>query len=128
MVAHGIADLDGDGKGDVVWRGTDGTIYGWLMNGGTIASQGVIGNPGTQWVIADLADMDGDSKADIVFRNVNDGGIYVYFMNGLAMASGGFVGSSIRWRGPSRGPLTSAATARRTSCGGTPRATPGCGS
>jgi len=88
----GSADLDGDGKGDIVWRGTDGTVYGWLMDGGSIASQGVIGNPGTQWVIADLADMDGDGKADIVFRNVNDGGVYIYFMNGLSLASGGFVG------------------------------------
>jgi len=86
------ADLDGDGKSDIVWRGADGTVYGWLMNGGTIASQGVIGNPGTQWAIADIADMDGDGKADIVFRNTNDGGIYIYFMNGLALASGGFVG------------------------------------
>jgi len=88
----GIADLDGDGKGDVIWRGVDGTVYGWLMNGGTIASQGVIVNPGTQWVITDLADMDGDGKADIVFRNSADGGVFIYFMNGLSIASGGFVG------------------------------------
>ncbi|HRA22576.1 MAG TPA: FG-GAP-like repeat-containing protein [Usitatibacteraceae bacterium] len=88
----GVADLDRDGKGDVIWRGADGTVYGWLMNGGTIASQGVISNPGTQWVIADLADMNGDGMADIVFRNVNDGGIYVYLMNGLAISSGVFVG------------------------------------
>ncbi|HQY47541.1 MAG TPA: FG-GAP-like repeat-containing protein, partial [Usitatibacteraceae bacterium] len=89
----GTGDLNGDGKDDVIWRGADGTVYAWLMNGGVIASQGVISNPGTVWVIADLADMDGDGKADIVFRNATDGGIYVYFMNGLAIASGGYVGA-----------------------------------
>jgi len=88
----GLADLDGDGMDDIVWRGVDGTVYAWLMNGGTIKGQGVIDNPGTQWVIAALADMDSNGKSDIVFRNVNDGGVYIYFMNGLAVNWGSFVG------------------------------------
>jgi hypothetical protein len=88
----GIADLDGNGKDDIVWRATDGTVYGWLMNGGAIASQGVIVSPGAQWIIAAIADMDGNGKADIVFRNVNDGGVFIYFLNGLSIASGTFVG------------------------------------
>ena len=89
----GAADLSGDGKADVVWRGADGTVYAWLMNGGTITSQGVIANPGPQWVIADLADMDGDGKSDIVFRNAGDGGVFVFLMNGLSIASGGYLGA-----------------------------------
>jgi sugar lactone lactonase YvrE len=88
----GVADLNGDGKADIVWRGADGTVYAWLMDGGTIASQGVIANPGPQWVIADLADMDGDGREDILFRNTNDGGLYIFFMNGLSIASGALVG------------------------------------
>jgi hypothetical protein len=88
----GLADLNGDGRDDIVWRGVDGTVYAWLMDGGTIIGQGVIDNPGTQWVIATLADMDGDGKDDIVFRNANDGGVYLYYMDGLAILGGGFVG------------------------------------
>ncbi len=89
----GAADLDGDGRADLVWRNADGTVYGWLMNAGAIASQGVIGNPGAAWVIADLADMDGDGRSDIIFRNTTDGGVYIFLMNGLSIASGGFVGA-----------------------------------
>jgi len=88
----GAADLDGNGKADLVWRGADGTVYAWLMDGGTIAAQGAIANPGAQWVIADFADLDGDGRDDIVFRNAADGGVYAWLMNGLAIASGGFAG------------------------------------
>ncbi|MBX3717877.1 MAG: VCBS repeat-containing protein [Burkholderiales bacterium] len=123
----GAADLNGDGKDDIVWRGADGTVYAWLMNGGVITSQGVISNPGTVWVIADLADMNGDGRSDIVFRNTTDGGVYIFLMNGLSIAAVVTWARSIRRRGRWRAPRTSTATARRTSSGGTRAATPGCG-
>jgi len=89
----GVGDLDGDGKGDILWRNVDGTLYGWLMNGGTISSQGVIGNPGATWQVMDIADMDGDGSADIVFRNSVSGQVYSWFMNGLAIVRGGGSGA-----------------------------------
>ena len=88
----GAADLDGDGKDDLVWRNVDGTVYGWLMNGGAIASQGVMGNPGAEWAIVDMADANGDGKADLVFRNAASGQVFTWFMNGLAIAGGGSPG------------------------------------
>ena len=38
---QGVADFNGDGRADILWRNaTSGQVYLWLMNGTTIASQG----------------------------------------------------------------------------------------
>jgi ELWxxDGT repeat protein len=34
----GISDFNGDGKADVLWRKTDGTLADWTMNGSIVAS------------------------------------------------------------------------------------------
>jgi len=88
----GTADISGDGKADVIWRNVDGTVYAWIMNGGTIASQGALGNPGAAWQVIDLADMNGDGYADIVFRNTSTGQVYFWYMNGLATGGAGSPG------------------------------------
>ena len=88
----GTGDLDGDGRSDIVWRGSDGSVYAWRMNGAAIASQGVVGNPGSAWSLREIADLNGDGKADLVFRHA-DGTVYAWFMNGLAVSSGGSVGT-----------------------------------
>jgi FG-GAP-like repeat len=89
----GTGDLNGDGRDDLLWRNADGTLYGWLMNFGTIIGQGVIGNPGTGWTVIDLADMNGDRKADLVLRNTSTGQVSVWFMNGLVVSASGSAGS-----------------------------------
>jgi hypothetical protein len=46
----GAADVDGDGKADIVWQNTDGQAAVWLMNGTTVTQQSVIGpSPGASW-------------------------------------------------------------------------------
>jgi len=89
----GVADLDADSRADIVWRNADGTLYGWLMNGGTIVAQGVIGNPGEAWQVIDLADTNGDGKADLVFRHSTTGQVYAWFMNGLVPTGGASPGT-----------------------------------
>ena len=38
ITAMAPGDLNGDQKGDVVWRGSNGALIDWGMNGGVIAS------------------------------------------------------------------------------------------
>ena len=89
VVATG--DFNGDGKGDILWRGRDGTITNWLgtANGGFAGNwDNFHNNPGSNWQVAGTGDFDGDGKSDIFWRS-KDGSV----TNWLGTANGGFVGN-----------------------------------
>ncbi len=82
----GTADLQGIGKADILWRGSDGTLVDWSINGSSISSSstlsynGVAAKPGASWTIAGLSDFNGDGKADILWRN-SDGTLVDWSMD-----------------------------------------------
>src|SRR6266480_3951252 len=88
-----LADVHGDGHSDVLWRNTSTSEnYIYLMNGLTIASQGLINSVSDQaWQVKGIGDFDGDGKADILWRNAVTGENYIWLMNGLSTASRGSV-------------------------------------
>jgi hypothetical protein len=47
----GTGDLNGDGKSDIVWRNTDGTVAAWLMDGATLAQAGGFGVITADWIM-----------------------------------------------------------------------------
>ena len=54
-VVQGVADYNGDGKSDILWRNSNtGDVYIWLMNGTTIANQGDLGDISSSWQISTL--------------------------------------------------------------------------
>jgi len=86
------ADLNGDGKSDVLWRNTTtGENYLYIMNGLTVASGGYLPTVPTAWSVAGMGNFDGDTKADILWRNGTTGENYLYFMNGTTVTSGGYL-------------------------------------
>lgn len=85
-----IADLNGDGKSDLILKHANGALFVYLMNGYDVAGGGFILGPGTGWSISHVADLDGDRNADLILKHT-DGSVYVYLMNGATVTSGGFL-------------------------------------
>jgi hypothetical protein len=84
---EGVGDFNGDGRDDILWRNSDGTIGNWLANanGGHSANNASISSVGNNWHIAAIGDFNGDGRDDILWRG--DGG---EFGNWTASTSGVF--------------------------------------
>ncbi|WP_447964924.1 FG-GAP-like repeat-containing protein [Nitrospira sp. Ecomares 2.1] len=92
-------DLDGDGKADLIWRHTKtGEVAGWLLNGTSVATLGILGHLPMEWAMSGVGDLNGDGKADLVWRNNTSGAVAVWLMDGLTITSADFLGSvSTSW-------------------------------
>jgi hypothetical protein len=91
----GTGDFNGDGKADILWRNTNGTVAVSDMNGDAIASSGLVtinGNTvnfgtGSPWSVAGIGDFNGDSKSDILWHNAATGAVVDWTMNGSNILS-----------------------------------------
>ena len=82
----GVADFDGDGKADILYRKVDsGSTLIAFQNGADIAKPSAFTEVqvGNDWTV-NVADFDGDGKTDILFRNKASGQVAITLMNGSA--------------------------------------------
>jgi hypothetical protein len=86
------ADFNGDGKADILWRHTSGSIALWFIDGVSIAGSGVVGAVGTDWTIVGAGDFNADGKADILWRHTS-GTVAVWLLNGTTVIGSGVLGS-----------------------------------
>ena len=78
----GTGDFNGDGKGDILWRDSNGDIGDLADEWNTILqNRHGIGNVPASWTIVGTGDFNGDGNSDILWRNSN-GDIGIWFMNG----------------------------------------------
>jgi C1A family cysteine protease len=99
VVQKRLSDFNGDGKSDVLWQNTSGTIVIWLMNGAGVASTGIPGVITSDWQIRGAGDFDGDGKADILWQQPSSGTVAVWLMNGATISSVGAPGAiSADWQ------------------------------
>lgn len=84
-----VADLNGDGGTDLVWRyqpGGDNMV--WFLNGANVASvAGIPKRADLNWTVGAVGDLNNDGKADLLWRNVTTGENQVWMMNGATRLS-----------------------------------------
>ncbi len=74
-----VGDLDGDGKGDLVWRFTGATAniddtgvsYIWFTNGSGVTQVRKRGGAPLSWTLLGARDLNGDGAADMVYVSPN---------------------------------------------------------
>jgi len=89
---HSIAhDFNGDGRSDILWQNTAGTIVDWTMNGPAIQSSNIVSGLDSTWKFLKAGDLNGDGKSDLLWQKT-DGTIVDWTMNGAAIQSSDIVG------------------------------------
>lgn len=85
-----VADLDGDGKSDLVWRNDVlRETRLWRFESPTVIDTGPLPDmrlPG--WILAHASDFDGDGESDLLWRSVTTGQATLWLMEGFVRRQG----------------------------------------
>ena len=85
---RGVADVNGDGKADLIWQHDAGWLAVWLMDGYNASATLLLSVPrmlDPNWLIAGAGDVNGDGKADLVWQNQANGTLGVWLLNGATV-------------------------------------------
>jgi FG-GAP-like repeat len=87
----GAADLNNDGKADLLWRNATGENAVWYMNGFSVLSNAMLqANPILDDKLAGAWRIDGDNHVDLLWHNCTLGLNGVWFMNNASLISGSY--------------------------------------
>lgn len=112
-----VADVNRDGKADLVFQHTRGTLAVWQMNGLTLSTATLLdpSHPGDfRWKVVGAGDLNGDEKADLIFQHA-DGTLATWLMDGTKLTTASLLDpphpGDINWRVVAVGQYGSALTA-----------------
>jgi subtilisin-like proprotein convertase family protein len=83
----GNADMNADGKTDLVFQYLDGSLAVWYMDGinqigSSLLNPSTAGSP--SWRVVAVADFNADGKEDLLFENADLGGtLAIWYMDGI---------------------------------------------
>jgi len=84
-------DFNYDGKTDILWQRTDGSVQLWNMNGlNRISTTNLPSEGDTNWKIVAAEDFNHDGKPDILWRNSANGNNRIWLMSSASV-----VGSTV---------------------------------
>jgi len=94
IVSDQASDFNGDGKSDIFWRHSDGSVAAWLMDGTQTLAMSLLGSGPVEqaWQVESIADFNGDGKSDIFWRH-SDGSVATWLMNGTQTLAMSLLGS-----------------------------------
>jgi hypothetical protein len=88
---HGVGDIDGDGRADLVWRHvTAGWVAAWHLRGAEVVGTSYMSIPqvaDTNWRLAGAGDTNGDGMADLVWQHETRGDLAIWFLDNLRVAA-----------------------------------------
>jgi hypothetical protein len=82
---EGIADVNGDGREDLIWRDTSGNMVAWLIgNNATVFTTAALPTVGHEWRLETLGRFNNDGKSDFLWRNTATGRTLAWITGGTA--------------------------------------------
>lgn len=91
----GLADFNGDGVSDLLWRNpTTGGVVAWNLDtsGALVSGQSIPFGVSSDWTVVGTGDFDSDQKTDILWSNAFSGELVAWYMDGFTLVSGESLG------------------------------------
>jgi hypothetical protein len=103
---NGIADMNGDGWLDLIWRHyTNGGVAAWFMNDTGLVQAARMtpsASADLDWHIVGAADVNRDGETDLLWQHYTDGRLGIWHMNGVELLEAALltsnVASNVDWR------------------------------
>jgi hypothetical protein len=93
-----VPDLNGDGKGDLLWiNPATGQTIAWLMDGTVTASSSTLLND-PDWKIIATGDFNGDHMTDLLWYNALNGQTAAWIMNGTSVSTWTLLLTDKNWK------------------------------